>query len=291
MRSGPRIRAASRTPVTSSTLRYTDLGTTEGLSYLERALPIYEELRDFRGQGIVLNNLGVHAYYEGRWTESLDFYRQSRAAKELVGDVIGAAVQMNNEAEILSDQGHLDAALPLFDDWLRACRASGYAFGVGVALSNLGRVAARGSRFADAYGLFEDALDQFAQLELGAVRKRDPRPDGRVPRDRGQPCAGRSSSVSRAGRRRPESPVGGLEALIERTIGYALCQGRRRDEATPHFEESLRLAREQKAEFEVALTLRAMASVGWDGAESLREESEAILERLGVVSVPHVPLP
>ena len=34
-----------------------------------------------------------------------------------------------------------------------------------------------------------------------------------------------------------------------------------------------------------------MASVGWDGAESLREESDAILERLGVVSVPHVPLP
>ena len=120
--------------------------------------------------------------------------------------MIGAAVQMNNEAEILSDQGHLDEALPLFDDWLRACRASGYAFGVGVALSNLGRVAARDGRFADAYGLFEDALDQFAQLELGAIRQRDPRPDGGVPRDRGQPRPGRSSSVSPAARRRRSRP-------------------------------------------------------------------------------------
>ena len=269
---------------------YTDLGTPDGLPYLERALPIYEELRDFRGQGIVLNNLGVHAYYEGRWAESLEFYRQSRAAKELVGDVIGAAVQMNNEAEILSDQGHLDEALPLFDDWLRACRAAGYAFGVGVALSNLGRVAARGSNFADAYGLFEDALDQFAQLSSERFANET--------RARMAECLviegshGRALELGLACREAAaRSPVGGLEALIERTIGYALCQGRRREEATPHFEESLRLAREQKAEFEVALTLRAMASVGWDGAESLREESDAILERLGVVSVPHVPLP
>ena len=66
--------------------------------------------------------------------------------------MIGAAVQMNNEAEILSDQGHLDEAMPLFDDWLRACRASGYAFGVGVALSaTSAAAAARASRFADAH--------------------------------------------------------------------------------------------------------------------------------------------
>lgn len=89
---------------------YTDLGTADGLPYLERALPIYEELRDFRGQGIVLDNLGVHASYERRWSEALSHYRQSREAKERVGDAIGAAVQMNNEAEILSDQGRLDDA-------------------------------------------------------------------------------------------------------------------------------------------------------------------------------------
>ena len=269
---------------------YTDLGTSEGLPYLERALPIYENLRDFRGQGIVFNNLGVHAYYEGRWDEALDYYRRSRTAKAQVGDVIGAAVQMNNEAEILSDQGHLDEATPLFDDWLRACRASGYAFGVGVALSNLGRVAARASRFSDAHGLFDDALEQFA--ELGSERFAN------ETRARLAECLVLEGSHARAlelglacREAAAKSPVGGLEALIERNVGYALCQGRRREEATPHFEESLRLARERKAEFEVALSLRAMAAVGFEGAETLRVESDAILERLGVVSVPKVPLP
>lgn len=41
----------------------------------------------------------------------------------------------------------------------------------------------------------------------------------------------------------------------------------------------------------MALTLRAMAAVGFEGTETLRAESDAILERLGVVSVPKVPLP
>ena len=63
----------------------------------------------------MLNNLGVHAYYEGRWDEALDYYRRSRDARQRGGDVTGAAVQTNNEAEILSDQGHLDEAQELFE--------------------------------------------------------------------------------------------------------------------------------------------------------------------------------
>lgn len=59
----------------------------------------------------------------------------------------------------------------------------------------------------------------------------------------------------------------------------------------PHLEESLCLARDLNAGFDVALTLRAMASVHCDGEAALRLESDAILERLGVVSVPNVPLP
>ncbi len=269
---------------------YTDLGTNDGLPYLERALPLYEDLHDFRGQGIVLNNLGVHAYYEGRWDEALSFYRQSREAKERVGDVIGAAVQMNNEAEILSDQGHYVDATPLLEDWLRASRASGYAFGIGVALSNLGRVAARASRFADAHHQLDQALAQFDLLasERFANETRARIAECLVFEGRHGEAVELGSACREAAAR---SPVGGLEALIERTIGYALCQARRPAEARPHLEASLRLARDLHAEFEVALTLRAMAAVGWEDGAALRAESDAILERLGVVRVPAVPLP
>src|SRR5262249_42688010 len=99
-----------------------------------------------------------------------------------------------------------------------------------------------------------------------------------------KPSRGRGSAATppRTPRAAAHSPVGGLEALIERSIGYALHQARRPDEARPHFDESLRIAREQKAEYEVALTLRALAATGASDGDP-RAESEAILERLHVV--------
>ena len=86
-------------------------------------------------------------------------------------------------------------------------------------------------------------------------------------------------------------PVGGLEALLERLIGYALHQARRPDEARPHFEESLRLAREVNAPFEVGLTLWAMALTGEPRETDQGDEAQEILDGLGVVSMPLVPLP
>ncbi len=268
----------------------TDLGRPDGLQYLELARPIYEELGDLRGLGVVLSNLGIHAYYEGRWDESAALYEASRAAKERAGDVIGGAIQVNNEGEILSDQGHLERAEASFDVMLRACRAAGWPFGEGAALSNLGRAAARAGRFGDAHAFFDQAMPLFE--ELGAERfiseARARRAECLLLEGRYVEALGLASEVREAARK---SPVGGLEALLERVIGLAHAQARR-PEATPaHLEESLRLAREQKAEFEAALTLRAMADVRLPNAETLRSESDAILERLGVVSVPRVPLP
>ena len=81
-----------------------------------------------------------------------------------------------------------------------------------------------------------------------------------------------------------------LEAIIERLIGYALVQGRRNDEAAPHLERSLELARGLDADLEIALTLKALADTGLAGADAA-DESEEILGRLGVVLVPKTPLP
>jgi hypothetical protein len=65
---------------------------------------------------------------------------------------------------------------------------------------------------------------------------------------------------------------------------------RRGEEAGPRFERSLELARELDADYEVALTLEAMARTGL-GAPEAEAESQAILERLGVLSTPLGPLP
>jgi class 3 adenylate cyclase/tetratricopeptide (TPR) repeat protein len=269
---------------------HTDLGRSDGLRYLELARPIYEELGDLRGLGVVLSNLGIHAYYEGRWDESIAFYRESREAKERSGDVIGAVIQVNNEAEILSDQGRLDEAVPLFEEMLRVARASGWTFGEGAALSNLGRAAARGSRFEEAHERLDEALTVFESLSAARFRVEATarRAECLVFEGRYREALDAATECREAAAR---SPVGGLEALIERSIGYALHQARRPDEGRPHLEESLRIARELKAEYEVALTLRALAATGAPSADDVGGESDAILERLDVVFVPSVPLP
>jgi hypothetical protein len=79
--------------------------------------------------------------------------------------------------------------------------------------------------------------------------------------------------------------------MFERLLGYAIHQGREAERARPHFETSLRIARELPAEYEIALTLKAMADTDSPADEDPKPEHEEIFERLGVISVPSPPLP
>ncbi len=230
----------------------------------------------------------MQRYAEGHWDESAEAYRLSREACERAGDVIRAAIPMNNEAEILSDQGRLNEAEPLFEDMVRVSRAAGYTFGALVGLGNLARVAARGGRFDRAHELYDEALAGF--VEMGSERF------AIETRARVVECCVFAGAHAQAldllvGLAEAAAPFtyGGLEAMIERLHGYALCQARKPSDARPHLDESLRLARELGATYEEALTLLALADV--TGDEDARTESDAIFARLGVVRVPRVPLP
>jgi tetratricopeptide (TPR) repeat protein len=264
-----------------------DIGR-DGIPDLERAIAIYDERGDFVGSARALNNVGVQRYAEGRWDEALAAYKGSREACESGGDVIRAAIAMNNEAEILSDQGRLDEAEPLFEDMVRICRAAGYTLGSLVGVGNLARVAARDGRFDAAQALYEEALAGFEGMgsERFAVETR-----ARIVE-----CCVLAGAHARAlelleGLAEAAAPFvyGGLEAMIERLHGYALCQARRPDEGRVRLDESLRRARDLGATYEEALTLRTIAEISGD--EKARAASDGILAGLGVARVPRVPLP
>ena len=265
---------------------YNELGRPEGLAFCELALPIFEELSDFGGMGKTLNNLGIRLYYEGRWDEAVAAYRRGREALERAGDVIGEATLANNEGEVLSDQGRFEEAQEPFRHFARVCKAAGYAFGEGAAVNNLARLEARAGRFEAAHALFEEAHALFERIgsrgfELEAVARRSE-------------CLvfeGRhAEAIAALTPRFDEVQPGVTRILAERTLGYALHQARRPDDARSHLEQSVALARGVGSEYETALSLRALAETKNAGAD-VRRESDATLERLGVVFVPPVPLP
>jgi hypothetical protein len=76
--------------------------------------------------------------------------------------------------------------------------------------------------------------------------------------------------------------------LLERVRGYASIQARRPEEGRERLEASLAAARDSGSDFEAALTLHALANTG---RPDCRAEADALFARLGVVSVPNVPLP
>ena len=43
-----------------------------------RALELFQEAGDLVGHANAANNLGIHAYYDGRWTETVEMYGRSR---------------------------------------------------------------------------------------------------------------------------------------------------------------------------------------------------------------------
>jgi tetratricopeptide (TPR) repeat protein len=234
------------------------------------------------------------ACVQGRWTEAADFFRRAEEAWEKEGDRFTASMATANRGEILSDQGRLDEAEPLFRGPLRVARASYSTFLIGGFASIYGRLAARAGRFEEAHELFAEA--RRASDEVGA-RDELVFTDARLAECfvlEGLPERARDLAVGTLGVARSQPGVSQLVPMLERVRGAALVQLGELDEAEEALEESMRAARERKADYELALALDALVTLRAlrdEPSEVLEAERDEIFERLDVVSVPAVPLP
>jgi class 3 adenylate cyclase/tetratricopeptide (TPR) repeat protein len=274
-------------------LSHTSLRSPERADFRGLALPIYEELGDLLGQANVLNNLGIDAYYEGRWQEALDLYERSREARERIGDIVGAAQIANNIGEIKSDQGYLTTATELFEDAHEVCETSGHRTIAAAALSNLGRAAAREGRVDDARTALDEALAAFEEIRAGSfVLETNARLAERAVLAGDAAAALRQADETLA---EIEETGSGqvLHAFVHRVRAYALMQQGELEAAREALRVSLDVARGADETYELALTLEACGRLaglrGEDASESAKE-AKALLARLGVVSTPSVPL-
>ena len=262
--------------------------------YLIPALRLYRELGDLVGESKVLHNLGVGAYFAGRWDEALGYCGQSREACLRIGDAVGAATSADLIGEVLSDQGLLDEAEAQLRDSLPIWKASGDLFVHANCLGVLGTTMLRIGRPEECLALLDDARTAFANLGAHAEAAST---DGRIAECRvamGESNAALDLATETLSRVRSSDGVSPVAPLLERVRGYALAQLGDLEGAKAAIAESLRAGRARGADHEVVQTLHAivrLALIEQEPADpEVDAEIRALLERLHIVAIPVVPL-
>jgi class 3 adenylate cyclase/tetratricopeptide (TPR) repeat protein len=269
----------------------------EATSHMARALTLYEEIGDLTGQGHMVNNLAVLAYWQGRWTESRELYEQSLAIGQRIGDEDGVAAATYNLGHLLCDQGRLEEAAQLLHAALRISQAAGHRAAVAIAQRDLARAAGRAGRHDEALQLLEEAHQAFRDVGARAEDIDTMAVLAECHLLQGTPEQALSVVEEALA---ANDALGGVSAsapLLHRIEGYAHLRSGDPQAARRALDESLAAGRAREMDYEVGLTLVAMAElatiggVAGDGldAASLTAEGRELLDRLGVVRIPVVP--
>ena len=150
-----------------------DRTTTFGRRWIE----LFRESGDLRLLADGLTNLAVNAYHVGDYSNSLSLSDDAIARYRHIDDPAGEATAVCNKGEVLSDQGHLDAAEACFEDGGRLWEQSAEIFGVAYQLRNLARLADRRGKpdralelLRRGQSLFDDLDNPDEMTEFLAVR-------------------------------------------------------------------------------------------------------------------------
>jgi tetratricopeptide (TPR) repeat protein len=260
-------------------------GTLVDARHSWEALRHYEALGDYFSQGAVLNNLGVFAFFDGRWDDALALYERSRDARARTGAAVDAATGSYNIAEILCHQGRLAEATELLRDVIRVSRAANDREGVALAYSVLGIVQARAGETEKGMELLREAQEYFTLLAHDADLEQVELRIAECCLLAGDPDAA-FELASALGERADETVVPGAYrccGLVRRELGDA-------EGARAWLERSRDAALDAGEDYELACTLAVLAPLiapeDAERAAALRDEGAKLLQRFGVVALP-----
>ncbi len=254
--------------------------------WAHRALEMYESLGDVAGQSDMANNLGVIAYFDGRWDETLERYRQAIDADLRTGNLLDAAITEANIGEVLVNQGHLDEAEPLLRNAARVLRASHRSAAPFVEM-HLGRLLTARGDYEAAEKLLRSGVDEWrsmgdaasayeTSLHLADCLTKSGRPkEGLDVLAQASAATTEDVSILHAAR-----SVVSARALIE--LGFT-------NEAIETIVDGVDEARARVLQFDLARLLLLADRLGppFDprlGTTEPAEEAQRLLDRLGVVS-------
>ena len=258
-----------------------ELGRFEEAVHSARALEIYRELGDPEQEGRVLNNLGGLSYWQGRWQEAIELYRQAGVCGERAGHAADVAFTDGNLGEILSDQGLLEEAATHLRRARRVWSATAARQGAAFANMMLGRLAVRDGRGEEGLELLGGALADmerfaasfYAELAHALIAE-------------GEALGG---DARRALALADEQLANGSDevSLLTRVRGIALARLGDLEDAATALELSIEGARQRGEYFDVALGIDARAQIGRAPASEYAER-DAIVARLGIIALPAI---
>lgn len=254
-------------------------GRSDEATHSWRALEIYQRLGDPEHESTVLNNLGMFAYFRGRWDEAVELYRKAGACSERAGKPGDVAFTDCNVGEILSDQGHLDDGTVHLERARRTWTATGDRQSVAFVNVLMGRLAVRRGRYLEAVPLLQTAMADLRRFHIDAYAD-----FARALITEAEAFAGDPARALIEARQGMESADRYLP-LLYRLSGIALARLGQLADAESELASALAAARQRGAEYDIAATVDVLDALGKAPPGLVRERDE-ILGRLKVEQLP-----
>ncbi len=237
----------------------------------------------YEGRSILAINLGMAAFFAGRWSDAVSFYEQGHADAQALGNVTGAALAAMNAAEVLVDQGHLERAGEALIEVQRVLGAAGYAAALSYAQLLGAVVALRRDDLATAVPALQRCGSEFREgsMKLYALESELRLAEAWIRLGRLDDAA--TLATQAMDESEQLSRRGVIAARAQRLFGMvALAQN---DPATgaAHLLDAVATCREHDLRYELAVTLRALAETDPGSNQHARSEAVQIFDELGVI--------
>jgi tetratricopeptide (TPR) repeat protein len=236
----------------------------------------------YEARSILAINLGMCAFFAGRWTDAVEYYELGRANAVTIGNVTGAALASMNAAEVLIDQGHIETAHAALIEVRRVLRAAGYTAALTYADLLDAVVQMRSGRIEDGVRELERITVEFrdgsmlmyaleADLRLAEAHMRA----GQADRTRAlaEQVLAETATLARRGV---------VDARALRLLGRVAIIDNDLVEAVVRLRDAESICRSEGLLFELALTLVPLAQCVDDG-DVVLAEATAIFDELGVI--------
>ncbi|AUT00313.1 hypothetical protein CLI64_07900 [Nostoc sp. CENA543] len=140
----------------------------QALNFYKQALSIFREIGDSLNEGTVLNNIGIIHENLGQYPQALEFYQQALTIRKKVGDRNGEAFTLTNLGFINTTLGQYPQALKFYQQSLAIFKSLGDKRREALTLNAIGIYYRTINEYPQALGFYQQALNIF--IEIGERR-------------------------------------------------------------------------------------------------------------------------